>query len=102
VAAGTPGIVTRRPAAEADLLDIWFHIAGDDPAAADRLLDRIESALEMLADNPHAGRARPDIMPEIRSFPVGPYLLFHAASGNGVELVRVLHGARDIDSDFLV
>lgn len=55
----------------------------------------------MLADNPGAGRDRNDIVAGIRSFPVGRYLLFYRMLADGVELVRVLHGARDIDGNMV-
>ena len=86
----------KRPAAEQDLLSIWLHIANDDDGAADRLLDRIAQALRLLESNPQAGRARPELGENIRSFPIGRYLLFYVALEAGVELVRVLHGTRDV------
>jgi len=50
----------------------------------------------MLAENPLAGRVREELAPDVRSFPVGNYLLFYRPTQNGVELIRVLHGARDL------
>ncbi|WP_439546927.1 type II toxin-antitoxin system RelE/ParE family toxin [Sandarakinorhabdus sp.] len=88
--------VRLRPAAEKDLLDIWRHVAADNPDAADRLLDRFDAALQMLADNPFAGSPRPELGQALRSFVVGRYVLFHAVVSDGIELVRVIHGARDI------
>jgi toxin ParE1/3/4 len=49
------------------------------------------------------GRNRSDIVPGIRYFPVGNYLIFYRETGQGVEIIRVLHGARSlgfIDFDF--
>lgn len=54
----------------------------------------------MLARNPKAGRERPDLAPRLRSFPVARYVLFYRPIDDGVEIVRVLHGSRDIDSIF--
>lgn len=95
------GNLTRRPQAETDLEEIWLFIASDNITAADRLLDRIGNAFQMLAENPQAGRQRPELGMSIRSFPVGTYVLFYEAFPNGVELVRVLHGARDITPEHL-
>jgi hypothetical protein len=39
-----------------DLIDIWLHIAQDNPAAADRLLDRFEDVFIRLAETPPMGR----------------------------------------------
>jgi len=88
------------PLAERDLEDLWFFIAQDDPAAADRLLDLLEEKYKVLADNPHMGPARPDIAKELRYHPVGSYLLLYRIISGGIELVRVVHGARDLPSLF--
>jgi toxin ParE1/3/4 len=85
---------TRR--AEQDLIDIWLWIAADNPPAADRLLDRIDATCGRLADNPRMGPARPDIAPDARSFVVGRYLVLYRLVDDGIEIVRVLHGARDV------
>lgn len=50
--------VLKRPLAEADLDDIWWHIAQDNPEAADRLLDRIEEKCRALAQFPEMGISR--------------------------------------------
>jgi toxin ParE1/3/4 len=88
---------TTRPKAEADLLEIWLYVAQDSPRAADRLLDRIEVQCQLLADNPHLGRARPEIAPDPRAWVVGRYLILHRTQDHGIEVVRVMHGARDIE-----
>jgi toxin ParE1/3/4 len=89
----------KSPQAEFDLTSIWDFIAHDNVRAADALLVRIEAAFDMLAANPLAGRARDDLAPTIRSFPVGNYIIFYLPLSDGVEVVRVLHGRQDIDSD---
>jgi len=92
---GRTSCVKRTPRAEQDLEDIWFFVAQDNPDAADRLLDRIEQSTKRLADNPHIGPARPDVAPELHYHPVGNYLLLYRIIKNGIEVVRVVHGARD-------
>src|SRR3546814_3988800 len=47
--------IRRTVRAREDLLDIWLHIAQDDPAAADRVFDRIEARIEVLKQFPEAG-----------------------------------------------
>ena len=39
-------------------------------------------------------------MTELRSFPVSRYILFYELVTDGIALVRVLHSARDIPSQF--
>jgi plasmid stabilization system protein ParE len=46
--------------------------------------------------NPHMGPARSDIAKELRYHPVGNYLLLYRIISGGIELVRVVHGARDL------
>ncbi len=55
--------IARTRRADEDLIEIWHHIAIDNPAAADRMLDAIEARWLSLARNPFSGPARDDIMP---------------------------------------
>jgi toxin ParE1/3/4 len=84
------------PLADRDLVEIWYFIAQEDRVAADRLLDLLEGKYKLLADNPQMGPARPDIAKELRYHPVGNYLLLYRVVSDGIELVRVVHGARDL------
>lgn len=87
-------ILRRTAQAEEDLVEIWVYIAQDNPVAADRVLDDLDAKCIMLAENPHLGPARPDIAPELRYLPVGRYLVLYREIAQGIELVRVAHGAR--------
>jgi toxin ParE1/3/4 len=53
-----------------------------------------------LSDNPALGPARPDVAPQLRYSPVGSYLIFYRQVDAGVEIVRVLHGARNLRAIF--
>jgi len=92
--------VFTRPRAEADLLDIWSYIAQDSPANADILLDRIRDTLNRLAAMPFMAQARFDLAPGLRMFPVGSYLIFFRPIQDGIEVIRILHGKRNITSRF--
>jgi toxin ParE1/3/4 len=83
--------------AEDDLLEIWRYIARDSDKTADRFLDRLNGKFVALARNPHTGRARPDLRPDLRSFPYGAYLILYRIVGDGAEIVRVVHAARNLD-----
>lgn len=91
----TPVHHSRR--ARADLLDIWLEIAEHNPAAADRLYDRLEARVEILSRFVEAGTARPDIAKEARVLVEGHYLILYRIRPDDVQVVRVLHGARNID-----
>jgi toxin ParE1/3/4 len=75
----------RTAQAEEDLVDIWNHIARDNPAAADRLLDVLDEKSQALAHNPLIGKARDDIAAGVRHFPVERYLILYRDIGDGVE-----------------
>src|SRR5436190_23675456 len=83
-----------------DLREILDYIASDSPYAARVVNERIEQTFRMLAQNPHAGRARPELAPEMRSFPTGSNVIFYRFSQNEVFIVRILHAARDSDREF--
>lgn len=90
--------IVRSPRARLDLIEIWISIADDNQTAADRMLDRFEAALRTLRDNPLAGRARPELGPNLRSFPVGNYVLYYQPIADGIDLVRVRSGYLDLGS----
>ena len=92
--------VLRRPEAEADLDDLWLFIAQDDPVNADRFIDRNADTCNLLAENPSMGRGRPELAPDLRSFPVGNYMIFYQTLVDGVEIVRIISAARDVDAIF--
>lgn len=92
--------VTRRPLAETDILEIWDSIADDSLAAADRWADHLDEQVRVLATQPMMGRARDELAPGVRSFPFGRYVVFYVPLDDGIDVVRVLHGARDIDAVF--
>ena len=80
-----------------DLSNIWLTIALDNPIAADRVASRIYDAEERLADFPELGRLRPELLTGLRSWAVGDYIIFYRTTSDAVEILRILHGARDFD-----
>jgi toxin ParE1/3/4 len=86
----------RAPQAVLDADEIWMSIAVDSEGAADRLLTRIYDAEQRLADFPQMGRERPDIASDARSWAVGNYLILYRIAPDAVEIMRILHGARDL------
>jgi toxin ParE1/3/4 len=88
--------VHRSPLAEQDYREIWRYIARDNEDAASRLLQTIDRKLELYAENPAMGTKREMLAPGLRSFPIGKYLAFYRIVSDGIQLVRVLHGAREL------
>ena len=88
--------VIRSPLTEEDFREIWRYIAQDNPDAADKLLRRIDEKLLLYAEYPRMGTSREHWVPGVRSFSVGKYVVFYRIVAEGIELVRVLHGMRDM------
>lgn len=89
------------PEADEDLVEIWLHIATDrDSETADKVIDSLHQKFLMLLTTPHMGRARDELAPYLRSIPEGNYMIFYRPIMNSVEVVRVLHGRREIESLF--
>lgn len=88
--------VLRTSQAHLDLVEIAFCIAEENPAAADRWLDLVDEKCRLLAQMPELGRKRPDLAPELRGLPVGNYVIFYRPMNDGIQVIRVLHGARDL------
>jgi len=74
--------IVLTPSASGDLAEIWDFIAADNPA------------------HPDAGRRRYELLDDLRSLPVGRYLIFYLQDDVCLRIVRVLHGARDVEAVF--
>ena len=90
--------VTRRPLAAADILDIWDHIAEDSLEQADRWVDKVDEQFKLVATQPFMGRARSELGADLRSLPFGRYVIFYVPIEGGIDVVRVLHSARDVNA----
>ena len=88
------------PEADEDIIDILVYIAGDNMTAAFSLNRKFTELFEMLADHPEAGRERSELREGLRSFPLGSYIIFYRLWARNVAIVRVVHGARDLDEIF--
>jgi len=77
--------------ANLDLADIGNWIARDNPRAAARMVDRLINAGDGLAD---ISLRYPATHRSLRKRPVGAYVIFYRITDR-VEIVRVLHSARD-------
>jgi toxin ParE1/3/4 len=92
--------ILKRPEAENDIEEIWLYIAQDNSDNADRFLDEIEETSRKLVQFTSKGRNRDELYPGLKSFPVGKYIIFYLPISGGLEIVRILHGMRDIDIFF--
>ncbi len=85
-------------AADRDLDEIWDYIAAEDGSdRANVVVRRILSHADTLAMSPQIGRIRPELEPNCRSFPVQSLIIFYRLESDGIEVLRVLDGRRDIE-----
>jgi len=82
--------------ARADIAGIAEYIGRDNPRAAGSVIAAIRKTCASLGERPALGRLRPDLAENLRSFPVGSYVVFYRISGDTIDIISVLHGARDI------
>lgn len=83
--------------ADQDIADIWQFIARDSIEAADRTIDRFTATFGSLAQNPYLGQAYEHPRLELRRSSVDKYAIFYRVLDDAIVVVRVLHGARNID-----
>jgi len=80
--------VILAPEADSDLWEIAWYIARRNLPAACRFIDSVYEKGELLASNPQLGRRREELAPDLRSFPVGPFVLFYRPGRGGIEIAR--------------
>lgn len=92
--------IVRTRQADIDLLDIWLYIARDNIERADRLLTQLDERCQILSQYPEAGKKRDELVKGVRSLTAGEYLIFYRIRESRIEILRILHGARDIERIF--
>lgn len=85
-----------------DVEGIGDYIAEHSPKAAARLVDALERRWTLLTLHPFSGAPRDDIAPGIRHLIVSEYLTLYRVGDDAIEIVRVLHGRRNIGADDVV
>lgn len=85
-----------KPLAEQDLEAIGDYIARDNPARAVTFVRELREQCKRITGNPLGYRERSELTPGLRSCAHGNYVIFFDALPGVVEVVRVLHGARDL------
>ena len=95
--------IERHPAVVSDdLPEIYSHIAHENPAAAERVLDAVEATFNLLAREPEAGVVYPTRNTKLRVLRMLPvigfqnYLVFHRVKNGTVRVLYVTHGARHL------
>ena len=85
------------PEAANDIEEIWRFIAGNNIDAAQRVRLELLNACRKLARNPGLGHQRRDLTSRsVRFWPVYSYVIIYREDSKPLEIVRVVHGARDV------
>jgi len=83
--------------ADADLDEIWDYLTREaSPSIAEKQIRDVYRVVANLADWPRIGRERNDLRIGLRSVTSPPYIIFYRLRDSRAEIVRVLHGRRDI------
>jgi toxin ParE1/3/4 len=81
--------------ADADIRSIAQWIARGSTPAASKWIDDLDREFSKIAQTPGVGTDRSDLRPQLRSVPFGNYIVFFKSGRQTVNIVRVIHGARD-------
>jgi toxin ParE1/3/4 len=98
--------VVLTPQAREDIKQIATYIKEDSPQSSLACRHTLENIYEVLLELPEIGTAHNFHNPEMkgrRMLPVREstkYLIFYRSTPEGLEIVRVIHGARDLPSLF--
>ncbi|WP_339771088.1 type II toxin-antitoxin system RelE/ParE family toxin [uncultured Pseudosulfitobacter sp.] len=91
-----------RPAAQADIADIWQHGAANwGVDQADRYADGLFAVFDLIADFPEMASERVEFTPPVRIHPTGAHLVIYRADGQGVEVIRLRHAAQNLTAFLL-
>jgi toxin ParE1/3/4 len=99
-------IATKRPEAERDIEEITLWVAQGGWAVAERFIAAVDQACALLADMPQLGPSCEFENPaaaDVRFWPMRRfenYLLFYRPTDNGIEVLRIIHGARNYQRFF--
>ncbi len=91
------------PSAQADLVTILEHITRESGSLVigRRFVAALRLKCRELAALPGTlGRARPELRPDIRSFPLKGYVIFFRYAGDTFEVVNIIEGHRYIEALF--
>jgi|HubBroStandDraft_3_1064219.scaffolds.fasta_scaffold192553_2 toxin ParE1/3/4 len=95
------GKVRKFPGAEQDLVEIGLYIAENSPTHAERFIDAIEKECQKLADSPFVlGRSCEGLHSALRRLNFKRYAIVYRPVANGIELVGVFHGSRELEAMF--
>jgi toxin ParE1/3/4 len=89
------------PEASRDLVEIIDYFANRNIIdAGERFVDEFEKKCKYIANLPNMGRSYSNIKPDLRGVPLEGYVILYRVINDGIEIVRVVSGYRDLESLF--
>lgn len=88
------------PKSRGDLQSILEFISRDNAKAAVSFVDQLIDRCRMLSRFPEMGTLREELVPGLRSFAVGNYVIYYFNQSERIRIERVLHGALDTSAIF--
>ena len=94
------------PCVEEELWAIWSFIARDNPDAATRVIEAAYQTFKSLARTPALGRLRKFHHPRLKGIHswriegFDNYIVFYRPMPEGIQVLHVYHGARNIEALF--
>ncbi|MDJ0681572.1 MAG: type II toxin-antitoxin system RelE/ParE family toxin [Xenococcaceae cyanobacterium MO_167.B52] len=92
--------IISQPAIK-DLEEIIDYFSSRNVDAGERFINEFEKKCKNLANFPNMGRSYDDIKPSLRGLPLAGYIIFYRVIDDGIEIIRVVSGYRDLESLFL-
>ena len=92
--------VIRSEQAQRDLEGILDDLDRQSTQASERFADKFDQTCDLHALHPQIGASAEEYAPNLRHFTVWSYAVFDRPITDGIEIIRIIHGARDIPKLF--
>lgn len=83
-----------------DLEELCDYLAQNEPKAASRIFDNIRQRCKLLAQFPNMGKSYDRFAPDLRGFVIEDYIIFYYPRQDGIDVVRIVSGYRDLETLF--
>lgn len=93
--------IISQPAIK-DLENIVDYFSRNNLKAGENFIDEFEKKCQYLAQFPNIGRSYDDLKQSLRGLNFDKYIIFYRIIDDGIEIVRVVSGYRDLDFLFSV
>ena len=83
-----------------DMEQILDYLANNNISMGERLLEEFSKKCRYLTQFPLMGRSYREIRPYLRGLPMKNYIIFYRLTEQGIEIMRVVKGDRDLEAFF--